>query len=88
MELQRMASHLVVARHARMEVGAVTVLLWCFREREKLLNVNELIAGFRLFPSYIRIGGLREDLPNGFHEAVDAFLDRVPGHASTNTRRC
>lgn len=78
MELQRMASHLVWLGTHAMEVGAVTVLLWCFREREKLLNVNELIAGFRLFPSYIRIGGLREDLPNGFHEAVDAFLTEFP----------
>jgi NADH-quinone oxidoreductase subunit D len=78
MELQRMASHLVWLGTHAMEVGAVTVLLWCFREREKLLNVNELIAGFRLFPSYIRIGGLREDLPNGFHEMVDAFLTEFP----------
>jgi NADH-quinone oxidoreductase subunit D len=78
MELQRIASHLVWLGTHAMEVGAVTVLLWCFREREKLLNVNELIAGFRLFPSYIRIGGLREDLPNGFHEMVDAFLTEFP----------
>jgi NADH-quinone oxidoreductase subunit D len=78
MELQRMASHLVWLGTHAMEVGAVTVLLWCFREREKLLNVNEMIAGFRLFPSYIRIGGLREDLPSGFHEAVDAFLTEFP----------
>src|SRR5204863_6028867 len=51
---------------------------YCFRERELLLIVNELIAGFRMFPSYIRIGGLREDLPRGFHAAVGAFLDRFP----------
>jgi NADH-quinone oxidoreductase subunit D len=78
MELQRMASHLVWLGTHAMEVGAVTVLLWCFREREKLLNINEMIAGFRLFPSYIRIGGLREDLPIGFHEATDAFLTEFP----------
>jgi NADH-quinone oxidoreductase subunit D len=59
-----------------MEVGAVSVMLYCFRERELLLNLNEMLAGFRLFPSYIRVGGLREDLPRGFHEAVRAFLDR------------
>ena len=46
-----------------MEVGAVSVMLYCFRERELLLNINEMIAGFRLFPSYMRVGGLREDLP-------------------------
>jgi NADH-quinone oxidoreductase subunit D len=59
-----------------MEVGAVSVMLYCFREREQLLNINEMLAGFRMFPSYLRIGGLREDLPRGFHDAVRAFLDR------------
>jgi len=52
------------------------VMLYCFRERELLLNINELLAGFRMFPSYMRVGGLREDLPRGFHAAVTAFLDR------------
>jgi NADH-quinone oxidoreductase subunit D len=61
-----------------MEVGAVSVMLYCFRERELLLNINELLAGFRLFPSYMRVGGLREDLPRGFHQAVRDFLDRFP----------
>jgi NADH-quinone oxidoreductase subunit D len=77
-ELQRINSHLVWLGTHGMEVGAVSVMLYCFRERELLLNINELIAGFRLFPSYIRVGGLREDLPRGFHEAVTAFLDRFP----------
>jgi NADH-quinone oxidoreductase subunit D len=75
-ELQRISSHLVWLGTHGMEVGAVSVMLYCFRERELLLNINELIAGFRLFPSYIRVGGLREDLPRGFHQAVTAFLDR------------
>jgi NADH-quinone oxidoreductase subunit D len=57
----------------------VTVMLYTFNERELILNVNELIAGFRMFPSYIRIGGLREDLPAGFHEAVTQILGRLPG---------
>src|SRR6186713_119373 len=77
-ELQRIASHLVwIGTHA-MEIGAVSMLFYAIRERELLLNINELIAGFRFFPSYIRIGGLREDLPRGFHEAVNEFLDRFP----------
>ena len=54
-------------------------MMYCFREREQLLNLNEMLAGFRMFPSYIRIGGLREDLPRGFHEAVREFLDKFPG---------
>jgi NADH-quinone oxidoreductase subunit D len=78
MELQRISSHLIWLGTHGMEVGAVTMLLYCLQERELLLNINELIAGFRLFPSYLRIGGLREDLPMGFHETVTAFLDRFP----------
>ena len=77
-ELQRINSHLVWLGTHGMEVGAVSVMLYCFRERELLLNINEMLAGFRLFPSYIRVGGLREDLPRGFHDAVRAFLDRMP----------
>src|SRR5580765_7223282 len=77
-ELQRINSHLVWLGTHGMEVGAVSVMLYCFREREQLLNLNEMLAGFRMFPSYIRIGGLREDLPRGFHEAVNAFLQRMP----------
>ena len=78
-ELQRLASHLVWLGTHGMEVGAVTVMLYCFREREQLLNINEMLAGFRMFPSYLRIGGLREDLPRGFHQAVTEFLDTFPG---------
>src|ERR671914_193283 len=77
-ELQRLASHLIWLGTHSMEIGAVSMLFYAIRERELLLNINELIAGFRFFPSYIRIGGLREDLPRGFHEAVNAFLERFP----------
>jgi NADH-quinone oxidoreductase subunit D len=77
-ELQRIASHLVWLGTHALEIGAVSVMMYCFRERELLLNINEMLAGFRMFPSYLRIGGLREDLPPGFHEAVTAFLDRFP----------
>jgi NADH-quinone oxidoreductase subunit D len=77
-ELQRVASHLIWLGTHAMEIGAVSMLFYAIRERELLMNINELIAGFRFFPSYIRIGGLREDLSRGFHEAVNAFLDRFP----------
>jgi NADH-quinone oxidoreductase subunit D len=77
-ELQRINSHLVWLGTHGMEVGAVSVMLYCFRERELLLNINEMLAGFRMFPSFMRIGGLREDLPRGFHAAVQAFLERMP----------
>ena len=77
-ELQRIASHLVWLGTHGLEIGAVSVMMYCFREREQLLNINEMLAGFRMFPSYIRVGGLREDLPGGFHEAVKSFLDKFP----------
>ena len=77
-ELQRISSHLVWLGTHGMEIGAVSVMMYAFRERELLMNINEMLAGFRMFPSYIRVGGLREDLPRGFHEAVSAFLDRLP----------
>jgi NADH-quinone oxidoreductase subunit D len=77
-ELQRINSHLVWLGTHGMEVGAVSVMLYCFGERELLLNINEMLAGFRMFPSYMRIGGLREDLPRGFHDAVRKFLDAFP----------
>src|SRR4030095_10116245 len=77
-ELQRLASHLVwLATHA-LEIGAISVMMYCFREREQLLNVKEMLAGFRIFPSYLRIGGLREDLPSEFHETVKKWLDAFP----------
>src|SRR3954467_5592265 len=78
-ELQRIASHLVWLGTHALEVGAVSVLMYALSDRERLMNINEMLAGFRMFPSYIRVGGLREDLPPGFHEAVTAFLDYLPG---------
>jgi NADH-quinone oxidoreductase subunit D len=77
-ELQRLASHLVWLGTHAMEIGAVSMLFYALRERELLMNINELIAGFRFFPSYFRVGGLREDLPRGFHDAVNSFLARFP----------
>jgi NADH-quinone oxidoreductase subunit D len=77
-ELQRIASHLVSLGTHALEVGAVSVLMYCLSDRERILNINELIAGFRMFPSYIRVGGLREDLPPGFHQTVTEFLDMFP----------
>jgi NADH-quinone oxidoreductase subunit D len=79
-ELQRISSHLVWLGTHGLEIGAVSVMMYCFREREQLLNMNEMLAGFRMFPSYIRIGGLREDLPPNFHQTVKSFLDEFPAH--------
>src|SRR4051794_9004587 len=73
-ELQRLSSHLVWLGTHGMEIGAISVMMYAFREREQLLNMNEQLAGFRMFPSYLRIGGLREDLPRGFHATAREFL--------------
>ncbi len=81
-ELQRINSHLVWLGTHGMEVGAVSVMLYCFRERELMLNLNERLAGFRLFPSYMRVGGLREDLPREYLSEVKTFLDRLVGKIS------
>jgi NADH-quinone oxidoreductase subunit D len=78
-ELQRLASHLIWLGTHAMEIGAVSMLFYAVRERELLLNINELVAGFRFFPSYFRVGGLREDLPRGFHDAVTEVIERLPG---------
>jgi NADH-quinone oxidoreductase subunit D len=77
-ELQRISSHLVWFGTHAMEIGAITGLLYALREREQVMNLNELMAGFRFFPSFIRVGGLREDIPRGFKEAVKDFIDRFP----------
>src|ERR687891_2190876 len=72
-ELQRISSHLVWLGTHAMEIGAISVMMYCFRERELLLNINELIAGFRMFPSYIRVGGVRAGLPRRFYHAANGL---------------
>ena len=80
-ELQRISSHLVWFGTHGMEIGAITAMLYAFREREILMNLNELLAGFRFFPSYIRVGGLREDIPRGFKERGRRVPRSLPGQA-------
>jgi NADH-quinone oxidoreductase subunit D len=77
-ELTRIASHLVwVGTHA-IDIGAVSVFLYAFRDRELLLDIFELCSGARMMTSYINVGGLRDDLPEGFFAAVKQFLDVFP----------
>jgi NADH-quinone oxidoreductase subunit D len=77
-ELQRIASHLVWLGTHALDLGAMTVFFYCFREREKILNLIEAASGGRLTPSYFRIGGLMMDLPAGFDRRVQQFIDKFP----------
>ncbi len=74
-ELQRITSHLVWLGTHALDIGAMTVFFYCFREREKILNLIEAASGGRLTPSYFRIGGLMMDLPAGFERRCKQFLD-------------
>jgi NADH-quinone oxidoreductase subunit D len=77
-ELQRIASHLVWLGTHALDIGAMTVFFYCFREREKILNIIEAASGGRLTPSYFRIGGLMMDLPAGFERRVAQFQEAFP----------
>jgi NADH-quinone oxidoreductase subunit D len=78
-ELTRIASHLVQLGTSAIELGAQSVFLYCFREREEIMDVFELCSGQRMMTSYIRPGGLALDLPVGFDAAVRKILDAMPG---------
>ena len=77
-ELQRIAAHLLwLATHA-LDMGAMTVLFYCFRDRETIIDILEDFTGARLTPSFLRIGGLAADLPEGIEKKISAFLDDFP----------
>ena len=77
-ELQRLAAHLLwLATHA-LDMGAMTVLFYAFRERETVIDILEHVTGARLTPSFLRVGGLAADLPDGVEAKIRAFLDDFP----------
>ncbi len=77
-ELTRIASHLVWLGTAVMDLGAMSLFFYCFREREIILDLVEATTGVRMNPSYFRVGGLAYDLPEGFHSRCQAFMDDFP----------
>jgi NADH-quinone oxidoreductase subunit D len=77
-ELQRVSSHLVWLGTHAIDLGAMTVFLYCFREREEILKIFELFSGQRMMTSYFRIGGLALDPPAGWRAAVEKFLKMMP----------
>jgi len=82
-ELTRIKSHLVwLACHA-LDIGAMTVFIYCFREREAIMNMYEKVSGARMTSNYFRVGGLSMDLPDGLEKDVRDFIDAMPGHIDT-----
>jgi NADH-quinone oxidoreductase subunit D len=77
-ELQRIASHMVWLGTHALDIGAMSVFFYCFRQREKILNLIEACSGGRMTPSYYRIGGIMMDLPAGFERRCKQFLDDFP----------
>ncbi|HZG96328.1 MAG TPA: NADH-quinone oxidoreductase subunit D [Mycobacteriales bacterium] len=78
MELERIASHLVWLATTGLELGAISVMLYGWRERELILDIKELITGLRMNNAYIRPGGLASDMPVGAEEKVREFLREMP----------
>ncbi len=82
-ELTRIKSHLVwLACHA-LDIGAMTVFIYCFREREHIMDIYEKISGARMTSNYFRVGGLSADLPDGIEKDIRDFIDEMPKHIAT-----
>lgn len=77
-EMARIMSHLVAMGSTAMDVGALTVLLWGFREREKLQDIQDIFTGVRFTTSFTRIGGLANDMSDEAISMLEAFLDQFP----------
>ncbi|WP_457642163.1 NADH dehydrogenase (quinone) subunit D [Persephonella sp.] len=77
-ELQRINSHLLWLGTYALDLGALTIFLYAFREREKIMDIIEGIAGIRLNSTYIRIGGVSKDLPEGALDVIKHFIKDFP----------
>src|SRR5215203_3747128 len=77
-ELQRINSHCVWLGTHALDIGAMTVFFYCFREREDILRIFEFFSGQRLMTSYIRIGGLALEPPRGWDKMVRKFIEAFP----------
>src|SRR3974390_3686633 len=77
-ELTRINSHLVWLGTHALDIGAMSVFLYCFREREDILRIFEMFSGQRMMTSYIRIGGLALEPPRGWQQAVGKFIRAFP----------
>jgi NADH-quinone oxidoreductase subunit D len=77
-ELTRLNSHLVWLGTHAMDIGAMSVFLYCFREREDILRIFEMFSGQRMMTSYFRVGGLALEPPRGWNQRIKAFIDGFP----------
>ncbi len=77
-ELTRLNSHLVWLGTHAIDIGAMSVFLYCFREREDILRIFEMYSGQRMMTSYFRIGGLALDPPRGWQKRIKDFIDVFP----------
>lgn len=77
-ELNRIASHLLAIGTFGIDIGAYTPFLWCFRERETILNLFEIASGARLTYNYVRIGGVMRDVGKDFVDQLQEFLKSFP----------
>ena len=77
-ELVRIHSHLVYLGTSALEIGAISMFWYCFRERELVLDLFELVAGVRMHTRYFQTGGLAEDIPPGFYAEARKFCERMP----------
>lgn len=81
LELCRIHSHLVWLGTSALDVGAMSVFWYCFRERDSLLDLFEMSSGQRMHTRLFQIGGVVEDIPPGFAEKLRAFVKQMPGRA-------
>ncbi len=79
-ELTRLASHLIWLGTHALDIGAWTVLLWCFREREQILDIYDSYCGQRLTHNGARIGGMPHDLSDETMRMIERFVDTLPGY--------
>jgi NADH-quinone oxidoreductase subunit D len=78
LELNRIMSHLVWLGTSALDLGAISMFWYCFRERETILDLFEMSSGQRMHTRYIQVGGVIEDVPAGFAEGVRAFCELMP----------
>ena len=78
-ELSRIHSHLIWLGTGALELGAISLLWYCFRERDAVLDLFELVTGVRMHTRYFQAGGLAEDIPPGFFTECRKFADIFPG---------